>query len=372
MVSDGSDLRIDIDDRGGETVVRFSGDVDVLDAGRIAAALRDAIDRDRVSVVVDMRPVTFLGSTGVRLMIEADETARRLGTGLSWILGDGPVRRVVAMTGVDAVLDIVDGDETPGHVDLVGLLDRLASLRSSASRPESLEVLLERVAEAGREIFGVAGVALLMRGSDGGLRSVLATDEAGRDLERAQADAGEGPCVEAVIEERRVQTRDLRDDARWPALAARIATGEVRAVIGVPTCIAGAPVGSLNVYRCEPYDWDASDLAAVEAFNRVVESLLAGAIALRRSERIVGELQDALDRRVPIERAVGILMERHGLDAVNAFARLRRVARDQRRRVGDVADEVLGAVGTPPPGSDPGGGSGAHPAHDDGGAAGAS
>ena len=47
-----------------------------------------------------------------------------------------------------------------------------------------------------------------------------------------------------------------------------------------------------------------------------------------------------------IERAVGYLMGSHGLDAVTAFDLLRKRARDSRRRVADIAAEILPAAGT--------------------------
>jgi GAF domain-containing protein len=146
---------------------------------------------------------------------------------------------------------------------------------------------------------------------------------------------------------RAVRTGDLRDDARWPRLATRLATSDVRAVLGVPTRIAGGPVGSLNVYRSDPYAWDESDVAAVEAYNRIVEGVLVAAVAAGRNERIVEQLQEALDRRVPIERSIGMLMDRHGLDAVAAFSALRGAARAERRRVADVAEDLLAGTEVP-------------------------
>jgi hypothetical protein len=65
---------------------------------------------------------------------------------------------------------------------------------------------------------------------------------------------------------------------------------------------------------------------------------------------VADQLQYALDYRVVIERAVGYLMGTHRLDAVTAFDVLRKRARDSRRRVADVATEVLG--GTTGPASD--------------------
>src|SRR5207249_397101 len=65
---------------------------------------------------------------------------------------------------------------------------------------------------------------------------------------------------------------------------------------------------------------------------------------------VADQLQYALDYRVVIERAVGYLMGTHHLDAVTAFDMLRRRARDSRRRVADVATEILG--GSTGPASD--------------------
>jgi response regulator NasT len=70
-------------------------------------------------------------------------------------------------------------------------------------------------------------------------------------------------------------------------------------------------------------------------------------VALRRhreSERLnekVEQLESALERRAIIERAKGILMERHGVDEREAFARLRDHARSGSRRVVEIAQAVL-------------------------------
>jgi GAF domain-containing protein len=242
-------------------------------------------------------------------------------------------------------LDLLDprggGGGGDGRVDRNALRASLAALEDAVARAGTTEEPLERVVEAGRRILGVSGVCLMLLDAGGALLTVLANDEVLRELETAQAQTGEGPCVECVVMGRAVRTGDLRYDARWPRLATRLATSDVRALLGVPTRIAGAPVGSLNVYRSEPYDWDEGDLAAVEAYNRIVEGVLVAAVAARRNERIVEQLQEALDRRVPIERSVGMLMGRHGLDAVVAFAALRGAARTERRRVADVAEDLL-------------------------------
>jgi GAF domain-containing protein len=176
---------------------------------------------------------------------------------------------------------------------------------------------------------------------DGDLRYVGATDDAARALESAQEDLGEGPCVDCFVMGEHVATRDVMTDPRWPALQGRIQGHAIGGVLGVPTTLGGQPVGSLNVYRDGPYDWDDSDAAAIAGFNAVLEGLLGRAVAARRDELVVSQLQGALDRRVMIERAVGALMERHRVSAVTAFTSLRRDARDRREPVAKVAADVL-------------------------------
>ena len=69
--------------------------------------------------------------------------------------------------------------------------------------------------------------------------------------------------------------------------------------------------------------------------------MLGTVLAAQEHSTVADQLQHALDYRVVIERAVGYLMAAHRLDAVTAFDALRRRARDSRRRVADVAAEVL-------------------------------
>ena len=96
-----------------------------------------------------------------------------------------------------------------------------------------------------------------------------------------------------------------------------------------------------------PADWDSSDIAALRGFGGLVAEVLGAALAAHQHSALAGQLQYALDYRVVIERAVGYLMGAHCLDAVAAFNLLRKQARDSRRRVADVAADVLGGTAGP-------------------------
>lgn len=228
------------------------------------------------------------------------------------------------------------------HIDPEALAQSLGAVGPPATDGATpLEAGLAAVIDAVRRLFAVTGVGLMLVGDDGGLHYVGATDPAARALESSQEELGAGPCVDCFVLGEVVRTDDLANDARWPDLAARVVPLGVAAVLGVPTRFEGIVVGSLNVYRSEPYAWDPSDVAAVAAHNEVVEGMLAGAVAARRSGIVVEQLQAALDRRVVIERAIGMLMERHRVSAPVAFGALRRAARDARRPVADLAALTL-------------------------------
>jgi GAF domain-containing protein len=229
------------------------------------------------------------------------------------------------------------------HVDEQALARSLDDLRLPNGDGVDLQAGIERVIHGAANVFAGTGVGLMLIAEDGhSLRYVASSDQAARRLELAHEQAGEGPCVDAFVCDDCVKSDDLRDDARWPLLRAELRDQPIRAVLGLPTRL-GAPVGTLNLYCEEPRVWDESEIGALAAYNSLLEERLASALAVRQHGKIVDQLQYALDSRVSIERAIGLLMGRDGIDGATAFNELRRVARNSRRRVSAVAEEILSA-----------------------------
>lgn len=73
----------------------------------------------------------------------------------------------------------------------------------------------------------------------------------------------------------------------------------------------------------------------------MLAQLIGSATTARDKAELAAQLQSALDSRVLIEQAKGVLMERHGLDDGAAFTRLRRQARASSRKLADVARETI-------------------------------
>jgi hypothetical protein len=112
-------------------------------------------------------------------------------------------------------------------------------------------------------------------------------------------------------------------------------------VLSVPVQVAQGTVGSLNFYLAEPHEWDHSERNAAEVYGRLAGALLGSALTAELQGRLIEQLQWALDHRVLVEQAKGVLMGREGIPADVAYQRMRSAARSSRRPVAEVAQIVV-------------------------------
>ena len=175
---------------------------------------------------------------------------------------------------------------------------------------------LNDVLAASRQLFAASGCGIMMVDDSSLLCAVAATDEPGRLLRSIRDRAR--PVFDALTFDRVVRAADLASDERWPELPRDLPDVGVRAVLGIPLHVDRVPVGSLNVYRHRPGDWSESEIAALEGYAQLIEGFLQAALQAREREELAGQLQHALNHRVMIERAVGVIMGRDRIGAVEA------------------------------------------------------
>jgi GAF domain-containing protein len=226
-------------------------------------------------------------------------------------------------------------------IDRDALARSVARLEGVDPVDTGLDAALELAVAETDDLFDVDGAGLMLVDGDGVLRATAASDEPGGMLEALQEQFGEGPCVDAFLEDGPVLAGDLGADPRWPSVGPLAARHGVRAVLGVPIDLREGPVGTLNVYAARPHRWGEDDVAAIQAYTRVIASLLRAAVQAHVSDRAATQLQHALDHRGLVEQAKGVIMERRGLDQQAAFELLRAQARSTRRRLDEVASEVV-------------------------------
>jgi len=217
----------------------------------------------------------------------------------------------------------------------------VGELRTMLTEAGDLLAGLQRVVDATRTVVGVDGVGLTLAHEDGPPRWVATTDRAMELLEQIQQDFGEGPCLAAYAEDRVVAVEDLRRAPRWDRIAAVVGQLQVRGMVSVPVRLAGQPVGTLDAYSTSPRAWSAQEIDALGALAAVTADLVRTATELANREVEVAQLRQALVGRIWIEQAKGVLAGTRGISPDAAFQQLRDQARSSRRKLADLAQEVV-------------------------------
>ncbi|MBB3676023.1 GAF and ANTAR domain-containing protein [Modestobacter versicolor] len=224
--------------------------------------------------------------------------------------------------------------------DLGAVMSRIA--RTLQQEHGDVPATLESITSAAVRTVPGADWASVSLVSGRKVSSQAPTDDRTTQLDALQTEAGQGPCLDALREEQTVRVTDFATEERWPAFAAAAVGLGVGSLLSFQLFTDGDNLGALNLYAGHP---DAFDEEA-ETVGQVFASHAAIALSAARQER---NLRAAIDRRDLIGQAKGILMERHRLTAVQAFAVLVEASSTTNRKLFDVADELT-STGIMPPG----------------------
>ncbi len=164
--------------------------------------------------------------------------------------------------------------------------------------------------------------------------TVAATDPLVTVADQLQIDVGEGPGLQAIADGVPVLVKDTVTDDRWPRWAPGAAANGIRSALAIRLSTATSVSGALNLVSSQPSVFGEGDLEAAQLLA------LHASIAIA-SSRTEESLTDAIDARKVVGQAVGRLMERYGMDAVQAFAVLRRYSQDRNQRLQTVAEHVI-------------------------------
>ncbi|MBW3659047.1 MAG: GAF and ANTAR domain-containing protein [Actinobacteria bacterium] len=189
----------------------------------------------------------------------------------------------------------------------------------------------------------VDGAGMSVADPDGRLRFVTATDETVVRIEERQVESDEGPCHDAFRSHARVVVPDLRDlpDDRWGTYPAFAVEHGCLSLAAFPMVVDDQPIGALDIYRRAAGGWDDETLDSAQLVADMATGLIANHRTLEDSQALAQQLQRALESRVVIEQAKGILVERHGGDMADAFNRLRTHARSHQIKLHEVASHVV-------------------------------
>ncbi|HLL68304.1 MAG TPA: GAF and ANTAR domain-containing protein [Micromonosporaceae bacterium] len=196
-------------------------------------------------------------------------------------------------------------------------------------------------------LLGVSAAGLLLTDQRGTLQLVAASNEETRLLELFQLQTDQGPCLDCFRTGEPVAVADLAAAAEiWPRFAPAAAESGFASVHALPMRLRAQVIGALNLFGTSSGALDPHTLRLGQALADVATIGLLQARAIRRSETLAEQLQTALNTRVLIEQAKGVLAERRQVNMDEAFTLLRSVARNRNRRLTDLARAVVDGTET--------------------------
>lgn len=204
-----------------------------------------------------------------------------------------------------------------------------------------LEESLRRVAAmAAHAIPGADGVGLAMIEPDR-RETVCASADFVRDVDTAQYDLEQGPCITAAAEARTVVAPDLGAAPEWPRFGPRAAALGVHSALSLPLVLGDAVVGALNVYARARDAFDATAVERGEVFAAAAAVTVHNVRQLAQAERLTVQLRAALTNRAVIDQAIGILMSRQGGTAEEAFDALKRMSQAENVKLAGIAQVLV-------------------------------
>jgi GAF domain-containing protein len=222
------------------------------------------------------------------------------------------------------------------------LAQAFAELAGALANGYDVVELLDHLIQHCVHLLAVDAAGLVLADASGALKVMAATTEQARFLEVLQLHADSGPCLDCYRTGQPVNVDDLMAErGRWPDVVDTVHRDGYRGVHAVPLRFQEQTLGAMNLFSIRPGSLGHVDHSIAQALAEVATVAIVSQRAIRQSSQVAEQLQTALDSRVIIEQAKGMLAHQGGLPMADAFAVLRRYARGNNERVSDCARAVV-------------------------------
>jgi ANTAR domain len=225
---------------------------------------------------------------------------------------------------------------------------QFAQLTRTLLHASTVADVLEQVVKAVSHVVpGADLVSITLRSADGRFHTPVETDPVASELDRLQYETGEGPCITAAAPSgpAQVGSDDLEHEPTWPRFGPAAAEYGVRAVLSValhPHARLPEYSGALNIYSRARSAFPAAAQEAALLLATHASLALAGTMAVTHGELVATQLREAIESRDVLGQAKGILMQRRGISADEAFDQLRRASQDLNIKVAELARTLAG------------------------------
>ena len=201
---------------------------------------------------------------------------------------------------------------------------------------------LHTLTERCLELLEVDAAGILLADPRGTLRLMAASTEQARLLELFQLQNEQGPCLDCYRSGQTVEWADeSSEEQRWPRFAAAARERGFAVVYAVPMRLRDQIVGAMNLFRHKAQPISAEAAAVAQSFADVATISILQVRALQHHELLVEQLQTALNSRILIEQAKGILSGRRHVTIAEAFTLMRSFARNHNQLLAEVAQAII-------------------------------
>jgi GAF domain-containing protein len=197
------------------------------------------------------------------------------------------------------------------------------------------------------EILGAGGAGVSVTDRDGNLKFVTATSQPILEIEQVQEETQDGPCVAAFTTRQAVVVSDISARSEWTTYVETARRLGLSAVVGFPLAHGDASVGAMNIYSFQPREWSEDDLDILQVIADMATAYLSRTSELAETKQLADQLQRALNSRIVIEQAKGIVASQKGITVDEAFQLIRAHSRTTRSRLSDVASSVVKGLRLP-------------------------
>lgn len=203
--------------------------------------------------------------------------------------------------------------------------------------------LLHTLVEQCVDLLDAIAAGLMLAGPDGVLQVLASTSEESHLIEVLQQDTGEGPCVECYVTGVPVTIRDIAGTGdRWPRFKKEAAIQGYQSVHAFPMRVRGRTIGAMNLFRTDTGELNDEDIAIGQALADVATISILQERTIRESATVNDQLQRALNSRILIEQAKGMIAHILDVTTDEAFHRIRTHARSHQISLADTAEAILG------------------------------
>jgi transcriptional regulator with GAF, ATPase, and Fis domain len=222
-------------------------------------------------------------------------------------------------------------------------------LRTFAKLADTLVVgydvvdLLQMLVDSCRDLLGSSAAGILLADDGGDLELVASTSESIRLVEVMQLSAEAGPCIQAYFSGEAAILADIdKSPPEWSRFRASALEQGYLAVVALPLKLRETTIGTLNLFQDTVGLMSDEDITAAQAFADVATIGILHERSLRESNVVKQQLQNALNSRILIEQAKGVIAHSRTVSMDDAFRLLRTYARSNQMGIADVAADVVG------------------------------